>query len=298
MADRKNGYYAKLYRDGGGELHIHFFHPGVLDPYKEDPSYNFYGSHFHTKETSDQSIEPSGIQQFEWGHMADGSPCIAALRPHLITLSYNDQLHWRSKELPLKQSDGAKIDSRYTRPMLYGVWPDTMSRFAAVYVFLKEIQNIFVPEVLFPALPEHKPDFLAPLSYNSKKAFIKFAQDLYTILDIKPSVLSPRISSHEKERLVKKGERWNMLALYFEECELLSETVVAAIGVIKEVNQLRVKSAHKIHQAESDEDYNKLQGSLVFRLQESLKVLLLAFAVAEKDTKEVIPRRVLKLKIE
>ena len=89
-----------------------------------------------------------------------------------------------------------------------------------------------------------------------------------------------------------------MLILYFKERGLLSETIEAAVGVIKEVNELRVKAAHKIHQAESDEDYNELQGNLVFRLQESLNSLLQTFAVAEKGTEEVIPRRILTLKIE
>jgi hypothetical protein len=84
-----------------------------------------------------------------------------------------------------EESTEARIDSRYDAPILYGQWPDTMSRYAAIHVYLTEIQKIFFPERLFPALPEEMPDFLVSLSFNQKKAFTTFMQDLYTILDIK-----------------------------------------------------------------------------------------------------------------
>lgn len=292
------GPYSRLYRQKGGELHVHFFEPNVLDPYRENPDYAFRGNRFSTKENLAKGIEPSGIQQFVWGSKADGDPCVAALRPHLITLSFKDQLHWKSKELSPAESAGAKIDARYARPMLYGLWPDTMSRFAAVYVYLREIQNIFNPEVLLPALPSNSSDFLAPLSYNSTRSFLKFARDVYTILDIKPSVLARRVSSSAKDDLIKRGEKWNLLALYFKERGLLSAAVEAAIGTIKEVNQWRVKGAHTLAPATRDRNYMELQKDIVFRLQQGLRSLLLAFAVIEKGSTDVIDGRVLDLKVE
>ena len=102
---------------------MHFFEPSVLDHVKEDPNYNFYGNRFDTKH--DAPVEPSGIQQFMWASKNDGSPCIAALLPHLMTLSYNDQLLWQSKELDHKESTEARIEPRYVGPILYGQWPDT-----------------------------------------------------------------------------------------------------------------------------------------------------------------------------
>lgn len=275
---------------------MHFFEPSVLDHIKEDPNYDFCGNRFYTK--SNASIEPSAIQQFMWGSKIDGSPCIAALRSHLITLSYNDQLLWQSKELNRKDSAGARIEARYAGPMLYGQWPDTMSRYAAIHMYLIEIQKIFQPEQLFPALTEERPDFLAPLSFNQKRAFTKFMQDLYSILDIKPSVLATRIKSSQKEEFLKANQKRNLLSLYFEERGVLSKEIQKAIDIIKEVNKLRVRSAHTIQRSEKDQDYNQLQQNLVFRLQSGLRTLLMAFALAEKGSTGMITRRVLELKVE
>jgi hypothetical protein len=298
FAMKEKGYYTELFRREGGQLALHFYEPSVLDQHKESPQYNFHGNWFSTKENLPEPIEPSGIQQFVWARKADGTPCVAALRSHLITLSYKDQQHWQSKELSPDESAQAMIESRYEKPMLYGQWPDTMSRYAAVAVYLMEIHRIFEPESLFPALPEVKPDFLAPLSYNSKRSFIKFAQDLYTLLDIKPSVIAGRVNSPKKERLLNRNEKWNLVLLYFEERGILSTEIQTAIRTIKEIRRWRVKSAHTLPRAEKDQDYNRLQQDIVFELQDGLRSLLLAFALAEKGTTEVINKRVSELKVE
>ena len=233
-----------------------------------------------------------------WGRKADGSPCIAALQPHLMTLSYKDQLLWQSKELSRKDSTKAKIERRYAGPMLYGQWPDTMSRYVAIHMYLIEIQKIFHPECLFPALTEERPDFLAPLSFNQKRAFTKFMQDLYSILDIKSSVLATRIRSPQKEAYLKRNEKRNLLSLYFEERGALSEDIQQTIEIFKEINGWRVPSAHTISRSEKDQDYNRLQQDLAFRLQSGLRTLLVTFALAEKNSTEIITRRVLELRVE
>ena len=92
---KRKGHYSRLYEKKGWQWRLHFFEPSVLDHVKEDPNYNFYGNKFYTK--PEASIEPSGIQQFMWGYKADGNPCIAALLPHLMTLSYKDQLFGNRK---------------------------------------------------------------------------------------------------------------------------------------------------------------------------------------------------------
>jgi len=251
---KRKGHYSRLYEKKGWQWRLHFFEPSVLDHVKEDPNYNFYGNKFYTK--PDAPIEPSGIQQFMWGRKADGSPCIAALQPHLMTLSYKDQLFWQSKELSPKDSTTAKIDRRYTGPMLYGQWPDTMSRYVAIHMYLIEIQKIFHPECLFPTLPEERPDFLAPLSFNQKRAFTKFMQDLYSILDIKPSVLATKIKSPQKEGYLKRNQKRNLISLYFEERGTLSKDIQKAIDIFKEINEWRAPGAHTIQRSEKDQDYN------------------------------------------
>jgi hypothetical protein len=293
---KRKGYYSRLYRRKGGELQLHFFEPSVLDHFKEDPNYNFYGNKFYTKD--DATIDPSGIQEFMWARKGDGSACIAALLPHLMTLSYKDQLFWQSKELSRKESTQARIDSRYVGPMLYGQWPDTMSRYAAIHIYLIEIQKMFFPERLFPALPEEIPDFLGPLSFNQKRAFTKFMQDLYTILDIKSSVLATRIKSPEKEAYLKGNQTRNLLSLYFEERDALSKDIQQTIEIIKEIYDWRVRSAHTIARSQRDRDYKQLQEDLAFRLQSGLRTLLVAFALSEKGTTETITRRVLELNVE
>jgi len=83
-------------------------------------------------------MEPSGIQQFMWGCTADGSPCIAALQSHVITLSYKDQLLTIERIIiTRRESTKAKIEQRCAGPMLYGQWPDTMSRYVAVQMFIE-----------------------------------------------------------------------------------------------------------------------------------------------------------------
>jgi hypothetical protein len=293
---KTKGYYSRLYQNEKRDLQVHFFEPSVLDHFKEDPNYNFDGNKFYTKH--DASIEPSGIQQFMWARKGDQSSCIAALLAHLVTLSYKDQLLWQSKELSRKESTQAKIESRYVGPMLYGQWPDTMSRYAAIYMYLIEIQKIFHPERLFPALPEEIPDFLVPLSFNQKRAFTKFMQDLYTILDIKSSVLATRIRSPQKKEYVDRNQKRKLLSLYFKERRAFSTDIQQTIDIIKEINDWRVPSAHRIQRSEKDQDYNELQHNLAFRLQSGLRRLLVAFALAEKGSTEMITRRVLELNVE
>ena len=293
---RKKGYYSRLYQRARTELQAHFFEPSVLDHIKEDPNYDFHPNKFYTKD--DAAIEPSGMQQFMWGRKGDGSACIAALLPHLITLSYKDQLFWQSKELNPKESLQARIESRYVGSMLYGQWPDTMSRYAAIHIYLIEVQKIFHPERLFPALPEDIPDFLGPLSFNQKRAFTKFMQDLYTILDMKSSVLATRIKSSHKDEYLK-GNQWrNLLSLYFKERDALSEAIQQTMDIFKEINHWRVRSAHTIQRSEKDQDYNQLQQDLAFRLQSGLRTLLMAFALAEKGSTGMITRGVLELNVE
>lgn len=293
---RKKGYYSRLYEKKGEELQVHFFDSSVLDHFKEDPNYSFYGNKFYTKDNV--IIDPSGIQQFMWARKGDGSACVAALLPHLVTLSYKDQLAWQSKELSPEESAQARIESRHIGPMLYGQWPDTMSRYAAIHLYLGEIQKIFHPERLFPALPEEIPDFLAPLSFNQKRAFTKFMQDLYTILDIKSSVLATRIKSPQKEVYLKANQTRNLLSLYFEERDALSTDIQQTIDIIKEISDWRVRSAHTIQRSQKDRDYKQLQQDLVFRLQAGLRTLLVAFALAEKGSTGTITRRVLELNVE
>ena len=182
--------------------------------------------------------------------------------------------------------------------MLRGQRPDTMSRYVGIHMYLIEIQKIFYPERLFPALPEERPDFLAPLSFNQKRAFTKFMHDLYTILDIKSSVLATRIRSPRKEGYLKRNEKRNLLSLYLEERGALSEDIQQTIEILKKINGWRVSSAHRIQRSEQDQDHNQQQQDLAFRLQSGLRTLLVAFASAEKDGTETITRRVLELNVE
>jgi hypothetical protein len=113
-------------------------------------------------------------------------------------------------------------------------------------------------------LPEEIPDFLASLSFNQKRAFTKFMQDLYTILDMKASVLAARIKSPKKEAYLKGNQTRKLLSLYFEERDAVSTDIRRTIDIIKEINDWRVRSAHTIQCSERDQDYKQLQQDLAF----------------------------------
>jgi hypothetical protein len=182
--------------------------------------------------------------------------------------------------------------------MLYGAWPDTMSRFAAVYLYLTEISKLFAPDLIFPALPGRHPDFLAPLPYGTRRAFLRFTQDLYSILDVKPSILACRIKSSKKKALLDRKQTWNLLELYFEEHGLLTIQLREGIELFRELNRWRRESAHTIQPAVEDDDYQERQADLVWRLQVGLKLMLLAFAKIEKGSDASISSRVLNLHVE
>ena len=294
----RQGHFSYLFHSEGGELAVHFFEPNVLDHYRQHPDYNFHGNSFYTKEDTGKRIDPSGIQKFVWAQKPDGKPCVAALRSHLVILSTRDQMFWHSRELDSAESETAKICSRYMGPMLYGAWPDTMSRFAAVYLYLREISKLFAPDSIFPALPDEYPDFLAPLPYGSKRAFVKFSQDLYSILDMNPTALASRVRSEEKNALMKRHETWNLLQLYFEENGVSDERIREGIRVIKELNSWRSKSAHTIQPPIADKDYHQLQGDIMWRLQAGLRSMLLALATVEKKSTKIIPNLLLNLGVE
>ena len=157
----KDGHYSKRQRETGYQIEPHFFDPSVLDKYRDDPHYTVTERRVSTKDEAPSHVESSGIQQYVWGHEADGSPCVVVILAHLCSLSTKDQEYWQLHELPPKESATAKIDHRYAKPMWEGEFPDTTSGYCAIFLYLREIQKVFEPDTLFPNFDGRFPEFLA-----------------------------------------------------------------------------------------------------------------------------------------
>lgn len=291
--------YSSEYEQHGYQLKAYFFEPDVLDFYRDNPNYHFEATRFSTKDPLPEGVEVSGIQQYVWGKKADGLPCVVALVPHLRMLSAADQQRWALRQIPEEQARGARIDSRYKDPMLHGRFPTRISCLDAVYVYAYEIQKLYAPDKFFPGLPPEKPDFLTPLTPNTERAFCRWCQDLYTILDGSTGTLGSRITSEEKVDVIARQRKGDLLRLYTKERGVWNAEIEDYLLLLKELNRHRVASAHKIIPGgKMDQDYLDLQRRLAFGLQSSLRALLLACAQAERGDTAIIPKRVLEYDVE
>lgn len=292
MDDR--GYYTdKFSRHKGLGMLACFFEPAVLDRFRNDPNYRITESMISSKD--DSQAESSCIQQYVWGRKADGQPCIAVLLRHLRFLSARDQLHWRSFELP--SHEGAKIEARYMGPMLHGEFPDTISCYQAIFFYLREIRKVFLPDLFLPNVPDTLPPFLAPLPFNSKKAMASFAQDLCSLISMKLTILSSRLTQATNRTnasdLLKRQQSRKLIWLYFDDHGLFSQGIEDVLEILRELNDWRVESAHRLVPVEQDQDYLTMQDQLVKRLQQGLREMLLGFMKAEGKTPDWMCQRIL-----
>ena len=290
------GHYTTKFRKLGECLRPHFFEPDVLDKFRNDPNYEVHPNCLSGKDYA--PIELSSLQQYMWARKRNGEPCVAVLLPHLPMLSERDQLHFLSHELSSQEAASAKIEARYKKPLLYGEFPDTISCYQAIFLYLREVQRIFDPDVLLPNLPKTQPDFLAPLAYNSRKAITSFAQDLYSLLSMRLKTLANHLKEEEGAlgavKCVEDQRSRDLLRLYFESHALLTQEIEDGIEALRQVNKWRVESAHKLVAADRDDDYLDQQMNLVDLLQRGVRAMLLGFAQAEKGSTEVICERILK----
>jgi hypothetical protein len=299
QSPRREGHYSRLFQgDHGVGLRPYFFEPSVLDKYRDDPNCELGPRWLGTKDGA--PIDSSYIQQYVWGHKEDGTPCVVVLLAHLDSLSARDQLHWKAHELAAEEASKAKICHRYKKPMWDGKVPDTISGFEALFYYLREIQKLFLPDVLFPNLPEHQPAFLTPLPYNSKKAMTRFAQDLLSLMSMKLTTLARRIASPQNQSQVQeflnRQQSRNLLRLYFEDRGQLNKDIEDGLDALGELNTWRVQSAHKLVPADGDKDYLLIASDLVGLVQYGLRAMLLAIIQAEGKTPDTICARVLNYK--
>jgi hypothetical protein len=291
----RTGPYSRNLKKTHAELKPHYFELAVLDKYRNDPNYSLRDHGLGTNEGS--GVPSSGLQQFVWGHKSDGSACIMVFLVHLCALSAKDQVHWKLHEIDNPESVGAKIDARYIKPIVHGQFRDTISIYEAVHVYMHEIQKFFHPDVFFPNFHEDMPLLLAPLTYNSKKAFLQFIQDLFVLIEYDMRCLAKRIKSDKAAEYVEKLQRRNLLELYFREKLILPDNFDEALSTLKEINALRVASAHKLTRAQGDKNYMELQVDLVDRLQRSLGNMMFAFAEIEKGSEDVLSKTVSEYKV-
>ena len=182
-----------------------------------------------------------------------------------------------------------------------GECPDTISGFEALFCYLRQIQKLFHPDILFPNLPEQQPDFLTPLPYNSKKAMAQFAQHLYSLMDMSLTTLSGHIAATENrataKKLVRDKKSRDLLRLYFKDHGRCNDDIEVGINALKDLNEWRVQSAHKLVPTDGDQDYLLIASDLVGRLQYGLRAMLLAFMQAEDKAPDRMCNRVLSYKV-
>lgn len=279
------GHYSKRARETGYQIESHFFEAKVLDRYKDDPYFEVTKTRVSTKDGAPEHVESSMIQQYVWGTTTTREPCVVVILAHLCTLSAKDQEYWRLHELSSEESAGARIEARYSKPILYGEFPDTVSGYEAVFLYLREIQKLFTPDTLFSNFDHRHPDFLAPIPHDSKKAMANFAQDLHSLTSMSMKTLVSRIRSPERrekmKELLKQQQSRNLMRLYFEEHGVMSPEIESGLEAMGELNRWRVDSAHKLVPAEADQDYRTIQKELVDRLQRGLRAMLEAFVKTE-----------------
>ncbi len=185
--------------------------------------------------------------------------------------------------------------------MLHGEFLDTISYYQAIFLYLTEIQKVFNPDTLLPNLPDEPPTFLAPLPYNTKKSMASFAQDLSSLLSMNLTALAQHLSLPASQAkapdLLKQQQSRNLIKLYFEDHGQFSSEIEDTLEVLRELNDWRVQSAHKLVPAEQDQDYLVAQSELAARLQQGLKAMLLGFIQAEGKTPDRICQIVLKYKV-
>lgn len=295
------GHYEQIHRRTGAHVTPVFFTASVLDKYREDPNYVVSAYRISTRDGALADVESSGIQQYVWGHTASGLPCVVALIAHLCALSARDQEFWRLHELTPQDAEHARIDERYRKAMLFGEFPDTVSAFDAISLYLREMQRLFPGERLFTNFDGVHYDFLAPLAYNSRKAMAEFAQALCSLLAINLKAIAGQIASSERKAradvCVTKQQNRNLLRLYFQELGVMSAEIELGLDALRDLNDWRVASAHTLVPTDADQDYRAVQADLVDRLQCGLRAMLSEMVTATGAPRRGYSDYVLRLKV-
>ena len=129
-----------------------------------------------------------------------------------------------------------------------------------------------------------------------------FAQDLLSLLSMSLTVLAQHLSQATNQakavELLKQQQSRNLIRLYFEDHGQFSTDIEDTLNVLRELNDWRVQSAHKLVPVEQDQDYLAVQAQLVARLQQGLKAMLLGFLQGEGKTPDRICQIVLRYNVE
>jgi len=129
-----------------------------------------------------------------------------------------------------------------------------------------------------------------------------FAQDLLSLLSMSLTVLAQHLSQTSSQakavELLKQQQSRNLIRLYFEDRGQFSREIEETLDVLRELNDWRVKSAHKLVPAEQDQDYLAVQAQLMGRLQQGLKAMLLGFLHGEGKTPDRTCQIVLDYKVD
>jgi len=258
---KSKGYYKSRLDRIKNSLEWRFFEPEVLDRYKNDPCYSCESS----------SIIGLGLQQYVWGVKANGSRCIAVILSHISHIDSKEQKYWRALELNKKESEQARVESRYHRPLVQGKPLNVWTSFSVILPTLKFINQITSPDFLFREVPSDTPSFLQPITKNSKKEYLDYILELDKLLSTNIMVDSffKKIKNAQKNTMRGKGQILNLLSIWLEELGINKNDIDRCLKALKTVRRQRKEKAHKLFK-DSSGDYISEQRQITLEVWESL----------------------------
>lgn len=262
-------YTMELQHEPGSQVRPVFFKVEVLERFRSDPGYRVLRNSISAQEEAQDS---DGIQQFVLARGPAEEYAIMVLVAHLVHLNPKNQRHFHEYELAR-----GRIHPEVFEAIVHGKFPNDIGPLEGLCAALAECNAHVHPARLFrhdDSWRVDRTEEFGPLSYNSRKQFLSFAQGLHDLLgdNLRPDPLDAAAVAKEAQdgrRLgtIQRLESWlNGLGVD-------SDAVAEIVSVFHKVRKHRQPSAHGIREDESAEDYRAIQDELLQSAVQAVRAL-------------------------
>lgn len=259
------GHYADILKtDPGFQIRPYFFRRVVLLQFEGDPRYRVYPYRIGTADDP-PADHIRGLQHFWPAVGPNREPAIGTMLVYLAYMTADEQAYFLRFELP----DGRFTDHSVMNVVINGGFPNTVTPMEALFHAMDECNRIAREADCPPIFRDTdsrraaRVESLAPLSVNSRKKYMAFAQalDAYLGDNIDVQFLDRFGTPTRSERGASLGTL-NRLRRLLAQLGVPAERITGIVTPWEAVRAARQPAAHGAHEDDADEDYMQQQDAL------------------------------------
>lgn len=301
--------FSKMLLFGAPQLRPIYFDLFVLEPYFNDPRYDFInhdncGSIHIINEENSKGMHKKDqvyLETFGVGADVNDHKVIAVFLRYLSDFSPEHQQMWHTR----MREDKCRLDSDYFRSSYLGEWSEGISIYKAVLQEIKMINELSLllskPKLFREDYHEDRPKLFGTILRPTLKNYYEFIQLLDKMLSdnlntnfFKNDGISFEIEEVRKDgKIVVKNksslnlfEEWLRRYYKAKNVEIFDEIFMP----LRKIRKLRNKPAHSVIDDDYDLGIHKKQNELIRDIFESLSSIRLVFQNHPKTKSYSLPR--------